>query len=74
MSTQAEGPPHLTRYDDAIIHRLSDQWHMSDLIPSALRQDRESKPVAVILDGTTCLGDGLAIVMSAENKQLLVCF
>ena len=65
-------------------YRLSDRRHMSDLIPFVLRQEQakikeeiEGKHVAVIFDGTTYLGEALAIVLrfvseDFEIKQRLI--
>jgi hypothetical protein len=51
-------------------YRLSDRRHLSDLIPfirseeeSKIRQEIRGKPVSVIFDGTTRLGEALAIVL-----------
>ena len=51
-------------------YRLSDRHHLSDLIPfirseeeSKIRQEISGKPISVIFDGTTRLGEALAIVI-----------
>ena len=51
-------------------HKLSDRRHMSDLIPFVLKQEQaclrkeiEGKHVAIIFDGTTRLGEVLAVVL-----------
>ena len=56
--------------------RLTDRRHMSDLIPFTLSEelqriesDISSKYVSVILDGTTRLGEALAIVVSNITLQ-----
>ena len=65
--------------------RLSDRRHMSDLIPFILKEEQErikaeisGRPVSVIFDGTTRLGEALAVVLRyvADDwsiQQRLVC-
>ena len=50
--------------------RLSDRRHMSDLIPFVLKEEQQrikqeisSKGVSVIFDGTSGLGEALAVVV-----------
>ena len=65
--------------------RVSDRRHMSDLIPFILKEEQErikaeisGRPVSVIFDGTTRLGEALAVVLRyvADDwsiQQRLVC-
>ena len=57
-------------------YRLSDRCHLSDLIPfirseeeSKIRQEISGKPISVIFDGTTRLGEALAIVIRFVSDE-----
>ena len=57
-------------------YRLSDRRHLFDLIPfvhseeeSKIRQEISGKPVSVIFDGTTRLGEALAIVVRFVSDE-----
>ena len=57
-------------------YRLSDRRHLSDLIPfirseeeSKIRQEISGKPISVIFDGTTRLGEALAIVIRFVSDE-----
>ena len=60
-------------------YRLSDRRHMSDLVPFVLREEQarlkdeiKNKTVAVIFDGTTRLGEALAIVLRFVSENWTV--
>ena len=60
-------------------YRLSDRCHLSNLIPfirseeeSKIQQEISGKPVSVIFDGTTRLGEALAIVVRFVDDEWLL--
>ena len=60
-------------------HKLSDRRHMSDLIPFVLKQEQaclrkeiEGKHVAIIFDGTTRLGEVLAVVLRFVTDDFVI--
>ena len=60
-------------------YRLCDRRHMSDLIPFVLQQEQakikeeiEGQHVAIIIDGTTCLGEALPIVLHVISEDFQV--
>lgn len=56
--------------------RLTDQSHMSDLVPLVVVTQEKSeisgKPVSVIFDGTTRLGEAMAIVVRFTNSSFVI--
>jgi len=57
-------------------YRLMDRYHMSELVPFVLKQEQQQlraeisgKFVSVIFDGTTRLGEALAIVLRFISKD-----
>lgn len=65
-------------------YRLSDHRHMADMIPFVLKQEQdkieseiEGSSIAIIFDGTSCLGEALAVVVhfvteDFDIKQYLI--
>ena len=60
-------------------HKLSDRRHMSDLIPFVLKQEQaclrkeiKGKHVAIIFDGTTRLGEVLAVVLRFVTDDFVI--
>ena len=60
-------------------HRLTDRHHMSDLIPLVLKQEKSKllgevsgQDVSVIFDGTSRLGEALAIVLRFVTAEFTV--
>ena len=67
------------------MYRLTDRRHMSDLVPYITAQEQtdikaeiSGKPISVVFDGTTRLGEAMAIVVrfvddSCAIQQRLIC-
>ena len=60
-------------------YRLSDRRHMSDLVPFILSQERadvkrevSGRPLSVIFDGTTRLGEALVIVVRFVDDEFVI--
>lgn len=56
-------------------HRLSNSSYLTDLIPFVLPQEQAEigeRPVSVIFDGTTRLGEALAIVVRIIDDSLAI--
>ena len=60
-------------------YRLSDRRHMSDLVPLIISQEQadvkrelSGRPVSVIFDGTTRLGEAMAIVVRFVDDELVI--
>ena len=61
------------------VYRLSDRRHMSDLVPLIISQEQadvkrelSGRPVSVIFDGTTRLGEAMAIVVRFVDDELVI--
>ena len=59
--------------------RLTDRRHMSDLVPHIVTQEKadikaemQGKPVSVIFDGTTRLGEAMAIVIRFVDESFVI--
>ena len=64
------------KYSGTNTYRLSDRRHMSDFIPFVLKQEQDmikketpDEHVSVTFDGTTCLGEALAVVIRYVSEQ-----
>ena len=57
-------------------YRLTDHRHMTDMVSFALNKEQtrikgeiKGKHVAIIFDGTTCLGEALAVVVKQVTQD-----
>ena len=61
------------------MYRLSDSRHMSDLVPLIVAQEQteiknelSGRPVSVVFDGTTRLGEALAVVVRFVDRSVTI--